>query len=351
MGKPRVIIADSDFGYIIPLQLKFAEQFHDKIDLEIICDPDYFAQLFTTPQKADILVVSEDLYDTTIRKHSIAHIFLMTEQQEEGRTTELDLDYIFKYTSIMGIYSAIIGKSLDVLPKGEVTKEPQIVMVYSACGGVGKTTIALGISSCLARNYKKVLYLNAGRLQSFQRLLDNQSPISASDVYAKLANPSGNIYSDIQHVIRSEKFSYLPPFRASLMSLGLKYSVFERIALAAKESKDYDFVVVDADTTFDEDNASLMNVADKVVVVTEQHSASVYATNNLVANINGVNGEKFFFICNKFDKDDSNALISPSDPLKFTVSDYVDQFLHYDQMKCDELAQDSGIQRTAVLVM
>jgi CO dehydrogenase nickel-insertion accessory protein CooC1 len=94
-----------------------------------------------------------------------------------------------------------------------------------------------------------------------------------------------------------------------------------------------------------------MNVADKVVVVTEHHSASVYATKNLVANINGVNGEKFFFICNKFDKDDSNALISPSDPLKFTVSDYVDQFLHYDQMKCDELAQDSGIQRTAVLVM
>ena len=32
MAKPRIIIADTDVGYIVPLQLKFAEDFFERID-------------------------------------------------------------------------------------------------------------------------------------------------------------------------------------------------------------------------------------------------------------------------------------------------------------------------------
>ena len=35
MARPRVIVADTDESYVIPLQKKFAELFADKIDLEI----------------------------------------------------------------------------------------------------------------------------------------------------------------------------------------------------------------------------------------------------------------------------------------------------------------------------
>ena len=45
MARPRVIVADTDESYVIPLQKKFAELFADKIDLEIITDKDYFNQL------------------------------------------------------------------------------------------------------------------------------------------------------------------------------------------------------------------------------------------------------------------------------------------------------------------
>lgn len=44
----------TDTSYIIPLQLKFVEEFFEKIDLEIISDKGYFNELFSTPQKADI---------------------------------------------------------------------------------------------------------------------------------------------------------------------------------------------------------------------------------------------------------------------------------------------------------
>lgn len=46
MARPRVIVADTDESYVIPLQKKFAELFADKIDLEIITDKDYLISYF-----------------------------------------------------------------------------------------------------------------------------------------------------------------------------------------------------------------------------------------------------------------------------------------------------------------
>ncbi len=352
MAKPRIIIADTDVNYIIPLQLKFAEDFFEKVDLEIISSEKYFEELFSSPQRADILIVSEELYSQNLQRHNIAHIFVMNEQFEEEQTADLKINHIFKYTSIKEIFNEIIGKSADVLKiEKNGRQETQVVLFYSASGGTGKTTVATGVSASLTKNYKRVLYINAARLQVFQHMLENHSAITAADVYAKLATATSNVYSDIKHVIRKELFSYLPPFKAALMSLGLSYSIFEKVISSAKKSGDYDFIVVDADITFDEDKAALFNVADKVIVVVNQTLTSVLATNVLVSNINGANTEKYVFICNDFDKEEDNALISPNVKLKFSVSDYIDHFNHYASMKPDDLSKESTIQKVAFLII
>lgn len=352
MAKPRIIIADTDAGYIVPLQLKFVEDFFESVDIEIITEVSYFETLFSTPQKADILIVSEDLYSQAMQRHNIAHIFVMNEQYEEEQTADLNVNHIFKYTSIKEIFNEITGKSADVLKIQKGAKnETQVVLFYSASGGTGKTTAAIGVSASLTKNYKRVLYINAARLQVFQHMLDNHSAISAADVYAKLTATNDGIYSEIKHVIRKELFSYLPPFKAALMSLGLDYSVFAKIITSAKKSGEYDFIVVDADVTFDEDKAALLNIADKVVILTQQTLSSVLATNILVSNINGANSDKYIFICNNFDKDKDNALISPAVALKFSISDYIDHFANYEDMRPDALSKENSIQRTAFLII
>ena len=352
MVKPRIIIADEDMDYVIPLQLKFAEDFFERIELEIISDPAFFDQLFSTPQQADILIISEQLYSTNLHRHNISHIFVMMEQYEEEQTADLKVNHIFKYTSIKEIFNEITGKSAEVL-KGMVEKrqETQVILCYSGCGGVGKTTVAMGISAALTKNYKRVLYMNASHLQVFQQMLINHSPITTMDVYSRLANPGGNIYADIKHVIRKEVFNYLPPFKASLLSLGLNYSVYKEIICSAKKSGDYDFIVVDTDVTFDEAKTELIGVADRVIVVTKQSMASVVATNILVSNINGVSREKFVFVCNDFVKEEDNALISPNIALKFSVTDYIEHIRRYDSMKPEQLSAEGGIQRTAFLIL
>ena len=352
MVKPRIIIADTDANYIIPLQLKFAEELFDKIDLEIITDRGYFEQVFSVPQKAGILIVSEDLYSHSLQRHTINHIFLMTEHCGEEYTDDVNVFCLYKYTSTKEIFSEIIGKSGSVLNNGKSTKkEPQIVVFTSANGGAGKTTVSLGICNCLTRNYQRVLYINADRLQTFQHLLANPTAISAADVYAKLSSSRTNGYHEAKHIIRNEGFSYLPAFKASLMSVGLQYEVFEKLAMSAKQSGDYDFIILDADIVFDEAKAKLLSIADKVVIVTQQTRASVYATNLLISNIIGVNSEKYIFVCNNFDKEQDNALISSVMAPQFSISEYVEHFDYYDQMKCSDFAKAAGIQKAAFLIM
>ena len=352
MSKPRIIIADTDISYIIPLQQKFIEEYFEKIDLEIITEPSYFERYFASPQKADVLIISEELYTPNLQRHDIGNIFLMTEQYSENQIQEVNVISIYKYTSIKEIFNVFVGKGAASLRVSNNTrKETQIILVSSACGGVGKTTIALGISACLNKNYKKVLYINASRLQSFQAMLSNVTPITTSDVYAKMVSATNNIYSDIKHAIRNEGFSYLPPFRAALMSMGIQYSIFEKIATSAKRTGDYDYIIIDADTAFDEDKARLMDIADRVIVVTKQSKASVYATNILVSNINGSNSDKYIFICNDFDEDNTNVLISPDVVNKFAVADYVGHLSHYDQLKASDFANINDIQKIAFLII
>ena len=207
MSKPRIIIADTDISYIIPLQQKFIEEYFEKIDLEIISESSYYERFFASPQKADVLIVSEEFYTPTLQRHNIGHIFLMTEQYAENQMSEPNVNKIYKYTSIKEIFNAIIGKGAASLRVSNAArKETQIILVCSACGGVGKTTIALGISACLNKNYKRVLYINAARLQSFQTMLSNMSPITIADVHAEMAAATDNVYSDIKHAIRNEGF-------------------------------------------------------------------------------------------------------------------------------------------------
>lgn len=353
MSRPRVIIADEDRGYIIPLQLKFVKEYFNQIDLEIITDRQYFLELFSTPQKAEILILSDELYDSSLQKHNIGYIFVMTEQSEESEAGDLNINKLYKYTSVKEIFNEIVGKSKGAFHIGSDEKqETRVILVTSANGGTGKTTIAMGVSAFLTKYYKKrVLYLNASRLQNFQYMLDNDAPVTSPEIYMKLQSPTGQIYEEIKHVLRKESFSYLPTFKAALMSVGLEYSVYGKIALSAKKSGDFDFIMIDAESALDEDKARLLDIADRVVIVTEQSVNAVEAVNALISNINGMKSDKYIFICNKFEKESYNALISPTVKLKFTVNEYVDKFVVNGIPKCEKLSEKDGIKKTAFLIL
>lgn len=350
MAKPRVIIADTDEYYIASIQSKFARDFFDCIDIEIITSREYFNELFSEPQKAEILIVSEQLYDEMLQRHNISNIFVMMEQGEK-QTGDFNIVKLSKYTSVKEIFNEIINKSAKELKIKKNQYGTQIIVITSASGGVGKTTVAMGMSACLTKNFKKVLYVNACRLHAFQYMLDNPSVIKEPDIYSNLLNSNTTVYLDIKHLIRNELFSYIPPFKAALMSIGLNFSIYEKIVVSAKSSGEYDYIVVDVENTFDENLTRFLDMADKVIIVLNQTNKSVNYTNQFVSNISGINGEKYAFVCNDFRKEEDNILIRSDTILKFSVNDYIEHINNYESKRIIDFTNESGIQRCAFLVL
>ena len=133
--------------------------------------------------------------------------------------------------------------------------------------------------------------------------------------------------------------------------MGMKYSIYESIAVSAKRSDDYDYIIIDADTGFDDEKVSLIDAADKVVIVTKQNAASVFATNCLVSNMNDVGTEKYVFICNDYKEDEDNALVSPEIAPKFSISEYINHINHYDSLRADEFPLCAGMNKASILVL
>jgi cellulose biosynthesis protein BcsQ/galactitol-specific phosphotransferase system IIB component len=358
MGKPRIIIADTDLNYITLLELKFVEELFDKVNLEMITDKEYFDSLFLTPQKADVMIVSDDFYRETLTIHNdIENIFLITENNTGQQTLHKNVIEIYKYSNVNIIYSQIAGASgLGAkASNNSAPKKSQIILFFSATGGVGKTLLSMSVAAALANQFRQVLYINAGHLQTFQQHFKQQGAIISIDTYAKLTAKSDNAYPVIKEYIRKEKFSYVPPFKASLVALGMSYKIYESLAISAKKTGEYDYIIVDTETALHESNMNLLNTADRVVFVMNQNESSVVAANMMVDNINGLNSDKHIFICNNFDKQKNNAIVTMNKGLKFSVDEYVNHVLEDTEtgreVSYEEMAENESIKKIAMFLM
>lgn len=350
MEKPRIVIVDDDFSYVIPLQSKFVYEFFDDVELEIITKESYLQEFLQNLQRIDVLIVDRKFYSEELGKHEIQHIFVMTEEQNDDTSYPEDVHVIFKYTNVKGIFLEIVGISNLKIPMKNDKQDPKIILITSASGGTGKTTIALGLATALSDMYKRVLYLEASRLQTFQYFMKDSTPIVNQQIYAKLLQGGKNIYQEIKGEFRQEKFSYMPPLKAALMSFGIDYRIFGEIAKAAKESGEYDFVIVDVDITFDDIKAKIMNLADYVLVITEPTPKSVYSTNLLVSNINNSGADKYLFICNKYNVESQNVL-EITESMQYKVDEYVKKFYNYEVMKCEQFGMQESIRKIAFLLI
>ncbi len=350
--RPRVVIADLDRLYLLPLQQKFVKEFYSNIDLEIITERDYFNQLFEKPQMIDILIVSEQLYSSKLQKHGIKNLYIMSENETQSDVDLFNGNYIYKYTSIIDIFDKVTGSSSNILNPVVLNKvAPKIITFYSANGGAGKTTLALSLCSNLASRYKRVLYINAERLQVQNHLYRFDSDISFPDYYASMQSASSNVYSEVKPFINNDKFDSLPVLKLSTVALGIPFDKYADIAVGAKKSNDYDYIIIDGDSVFDTHKADLISLSDQLVVVYEQTKQSIAKTNAFIKNIDINAKDKYLFICNKHN-DSQHLRDSDIDYISnFETNERLEYLKDYDMYSVERIAQLETMQKIAYLVM
>lgn len=344
MSKPlNIIIADTEATVIDTLELKFLETLRDNVRLEIITDPEYFKEFFATPRTADVLVVGEELFDDDLLRHDIKHrIRILSSYNDEEETTKNTVK-VYKYSTSKEIYAEIMhGVIISASGKKEKSR---LVMVYSPIGGSGKTTVALGLCAALS-SINRVLYVNAESMNTFGVLLENAVSLP-SEAYEQLSVGNKNIYGGLKPFISRNGdggFYYLQPSANSLSSAGGDLRALYEFAGAARASGEFDYVIVDVDSSYTNAKGVLMTNADKVLMVYQQDRVSAYKMDMLQKNVSCTDTEKYLFVCNKYRPEKMNYFLSK----KYISAAEIASDNDFPEYSANQLGKSEGIKKLAI---
>lgn len=354
MAKPLIVIVETDMEHLIPLELKMAEMLLDIADIEIVSEPEYMTEYFTTPRTIDILVIEEDLYSERLSMHTIGKTFVLVDNMGDDdepvyrmKAAVGETVCLFRYCNI----NTLVGYIIPLEWSGASNqKEPQIVAVVSPAGGTGTTSVSIGISACLKQNLKKVLYLNMENYQDFYYYLENKEMLP-TQVAAYLKNPTADIYAKMKEYIRKEDFAYLPALRTSRESLGITGQGYMELARAAQRSDDYDFIVVEIGNDLNSEVIKFLKYASKVYVVLKQDAYTALKLSVMKYSINCSDKEKYTFICNFYEKEKENSLLTNSSGTN-VINGYIEKIDSQKKIEtCKDLKAIDGIQKVTFMLL
>lgn len=355
MAKPLIVIVETDMEHLIPLELKMAETLIDIADIEIISEPEYMTEYFMSPRTIDILVIEEDMYTERLSMHTIGKTFVLVDEMGENdepvykmRGVIGETICLFRYCNINTLVGYIIP--LEWSGANIKEKEPQIVAVISPAGGVGTTTVAVGLSACLKQNLKKVLYLNMQNYQDFYYYFGNKEMLP-TQIAAYLKNPDASIYKKMQEYIRKEEFSYLPALRTSRESLEISSQGYMELARAAQRSGDYDFIIVEIGNELSSDVIKFLKYVNKIFVVVKQDVHTALKLAVMKYSINCSDKEKYTFLCNFFEKEKENAFLDNEENANI-INGYIEKLAEGKKLRtCKDLKAVDGIQKATFMLL
>lgn len=348
MRKPNIVIADEDCSYIAALENKFVEELGDKAEIEIITEKEYFNTYFGTPRTVEIMAVSEKMYSNELLKHDIANLFVLTDELENGATQNLSIENVYKYTGMAELFNELVYKSRSVLYAREKQEiETKVIALYAASGGTGKTLLGMGLAKYLANNHKKVFYLNTESIQSFGGYLKDASVLTM-EAHQAMALDDKTIYRNMGHFFRNEGFSYLPPFGLTLSNYNMGYKIYEYFIQGIKQSREYEYVIVDVDAGFADERLGLLQMSDYNVVVMKQDMSSVLKTEVLLRCIALQDSEKTIFVCNQYDESTRNYYLESELRRMMSMTEYIERV---EEADIDKMIVQKGMQKLAYLFM
>lgn len=353
MGCPIIFIADTNEKYLRTLELKFLEELGGKVDLYIASEREYLKSFFSKPQSLDVLVIDEALYESNLcnfSHHNISHIFVLTDENKNSSSAGNYVKYLLKFSSTKGIFrevSIALGRNAaDMQAEEDRTK---VVLVTSASGGTGKTTLALGLAACLAQREIRTLYLDAEQMHSFGRWLEDERPL-ADEAYACFQRGEAEDAGHLKEHLRTEGFDYLPPFKAAVSALNIPEAAYLNVIQGLAEQRSHDVIIVDTDSTLSEDKIRLISIADFIIISLRQDISSVYAVNQMLKNIRVQAGNKFLFVCSDYREKEGNALIASNLKPQFTVSEYIRHMEGFDGILLKDLESSQDIRKISYLI-
>ncbi len=273
MSKLHIVIADPDEAFVDGLLRYLLTNHAERFEVSSFTEKTYLYHYLSSGQaKADMLLIHPRLLDEKVPWEGIKTV-LLEEEESEDTNTPKGLK-IAKYqcgdqfvNRIMELYSQ---ENLRGLPPWIGQQKTKTIVVYSPAGGVGKTTVAMGLCIQAAWEGKSVFYLNLEDLASTELYLAGEHEQSLSNVLLYLREEKKNLARKIEEAKTTDpqyKIHYFQPPANVLdyhedLSGELRKLVKELVAV-----KQYDRIIIDLSSSLHSNNLAMLEACDEVLVV------------------------------------------------------------------------------------
>lgn len=279
MNKIHVVIGEQDEQFLVHLVNIMENGFKEYIEAHCFSKPEFYLK-YVRNNGGDVFLVDENFGVSAgeLGQENCGYLCDGNDEVMKGFKT------VGKYQRPDAIYAQIMeiyaNGGLAAAPQPE--EEPElaeaeagpceVILVQSFSGGTGASTFAAAASMYSASKEVRTFYLNLEDMGSSEDFFGAQGAEGFDDVLAEMQKGSADFAdfaaSHAQTDAASGVSYFLPCSNAALMA-GLTAADWLRILGALKQSGSYERIFVDCGFGLDDRHLSMMDAADKIVVVTD----------------------------------------------------------------------------------
>lgn len=312
MSKLNLVIADIDESYTRALS-EYINSYHSTaFAVSCFTKADSFSRYMEQQPSIDILLISCDFIEAS-KECTSAKLKLVLSGGALAKEYP-GIQVINKYSTgeklladVVHLYSKLDPLDMRISP---YSKNAGLIGVYSPSGGAGKTTIATALSMQCTELGMCCFYLNLETIQSTGVFFSSDSKRNLSYAFYYLKEKSNNLSFKMNGLKSTDTdygVQYFNSPESPLEYEEIDADELEQLIQAIKGMGCYDYIFIDMSNAFDSKNHRVMNLCDRIVLITLQEPVSIHKNRMLHGELaklsdsdNNCISDKFINVLNKY---------------------------------------------------
>lgn len=300
--KLSLIIVDNDEIYLSYLNKFLSSTYKGKFEITCFSDEEIFIESINTIRKKDVLIINKDIYDKNEDKIDMNIVLKLVEGNEI--IDEESEKIINKYKDVKNIHDIVLKEYINDNPK-KTTRiktedaDTKIITIYSPIGGSGKSTITAAISNQLAKQGKKVFYLNLEDIQSTNMYFDENEKESLSDIIFEVKDRADNFKDKINNAMSTHSTGVMYLTSTSHI-LDIEDITQEDIKWMLEEilkMKMFNYIIIDTSSKYNGVYDVIINSSDIVITPVINNKSSINKIDKFIKNQSNL--DKYYFVQNR----------------------------------------------------
>ncbi|MGN0431294.1 MAG: hypothetical protein ACI4EQ_02960 [Lachnospiraceae bacterium] len=287
--KIKIAILENDKLYLERLMFHFTKYYADKLEVYTYSQAESFAEALKTI-RFEILLTAEQFGSQLPELPEYTGLVYLVEQNDIERIEDVVVIGKYQkpeaiYRQILGIYSVKMDKKLSKKNTDNIAS--RLIIVTSASGGCGTSTMAVAFSKFLAQNGKKVLYLSLEKNGVPEVFFETVGQYGFSDIIYLLKSKKVNIALRAESIVQHDS-SGVYYFGKCQNILDMEELNKEDLVNLVNEIcmlGDYEYVVVDMQMNFSEGHLYLAEKADAIINVCDGTAVGIKKLEQFVKTV------------------------------------------------------------------